>query len=47
MQKKHLKKSAFFHKKTRNKWGIEGIYLNIGKPYMTKSQLTLHSMVKG
>ena len=36
MQKKHLKKSAFFHNKTHNKWCIEGIYFNIGKAICNK-----------
>lgn len=32
----NLKKSVFFHNKTHNKWGIEGIYLNIGKAIYDK-----------
>ena len=32
--------------KTLQKMGIEGIYLNIAKPYMINLQQTLFSMVK-
>ena len=32
--------------KTLNKLGIEGMYLNIIKTFLTKSQLTSYSIVK-
>lgn len=34
-------------KKTFNEFNIEGMYLNLIKPYKTTTQLILHSVVKG